>query len=140
MEELKTNSELKFEVGGVTIHLEEGDLLIEQTKQEGFEAVSDKGLTVVIDTKLTEGLLEEGFVREVISKIQTMRKEADFEVTDKIKVYYANNAKVAKVVGENGDTIAEETLALSIEEGVAEGYAKNWKINGELVDMVVVKA
>ncbi len=140
MSELKSNNELKFEIGDVMVHLEESDLLIEQTKQEGFEAVSDKGITVVIDTKLTEDLLEEGFVREVISKIQTMRKEADFEVTDQIKVYYANNAKVAQVVLDNSVTIAEETLAVSIEEGSVEGYAKNWKINGEVVDMVVVKA
>lgn len=140
MAELKASGELKFEVGDVTVHLEEGDLLIEQTKQEGFEAVTDKGITVVIDTKLTEALLEEGFVREVISKIQTMRKEADFEVTDNIKVYHANNAKVAKVISENKDEIAEETLAVAIEEGSGEGYAKNWKINGEVVDMVVVKA
>ena len=140
MAELKANSELKFEVGDVTVHLEEGDLLIEQTKQEGFEAITDKGITVVIDTKLTEELLEEGFVREVISKIQTMRKEADFEVTDQIKVYYANNEKVAAVVTDNSDTIAEEVLAVSVEEGTAEGYSKNWKINGEVVDMVVAKA
>ena len=140
MAELKANKELKFDVGEVTVHLAEEDLLIEQSKQEGFQSVSDKGITVVIDTKLTEALLEEGFVREVISKIQTMRKEADFQVTDEIKVYYANNAKVAEIVAANAVTIANETLAQSVEEGSADGYAKNWKINGEVVDMVVVKA
>jgi len=137
---LKETGEITFEVGDVTVHLTEEDLLIEQTKQEGFASVTDKGMTVVIDTKLSPELLEEGFVREVISKIQTMRKEADFEVTDEIKVYYANNTKVAEVVQSNAETIMYETLAQSIEEGSAEGYGKNWKINGEAVDMVVAKA
>lgn len=140
MTTLKEKGEITFEVGDVTVHLTEEDLLIEQTKQEGFASVTDKGMTVVIDTKLSPELLEEGFVREVISKIQTMRKEADFEVTDEIKVYYANNAKVAEIVTANAKTITGETLAQSIEEGTAEGYSKNWKINGEVVDMVVVKA
>lgn len=136
---LDAEGSLKFEVNGDDIVLLEEDLLVEQTKQEGFESVTDKGITVVIDTKLSEELLEEGFVREVISKIQTMRKEADFEVTDQIKVFYANSSKTADVVGRNAELITGETLAVSIEEGTADGYTKSWKINGEPVDMVVVK-
>ncbi len=140
MATLAAEGKLSFDVNGTTVELTEEDLLIEPTKQEGFESVTDKGVTVVIDTKLSEELLEEGFVREVISKVQTMRKEAGFEVTDEIHVYYANNEKAARIIADNADSIAGETLAQSVTEGSADGYAKNWKINGELVDMVVVKA
>lgn len=136
---LKSKGELAFEVNGDQVILVEEDLLIEQTKQEGFQSVTDKGITVVIDTKLSEELLEEGFVREIISKVQTMRKEADFEVVDEIKIYFANSAKTAEIVSENAELITSETLAISIEEGSAQGYAKSWKINGEAVDLVVAK-
>ncbi len=139
MSTLQSEGALKFDVSDVEVILGEEDLLIESTKQEGFESVSDKGVTVVIDTKLSEELLEEGFVREIISKIQTMRKEADFEVTDEIKVYYSNSEKTAGIVSQNANLITSETLAVSIEEGSSQGYAKSWKINGEPVDMVVVK-
>jgi isoleucyl-tRNA synthetase len=140
MGRLKATGDLSFEVNGDKIVLLEEDLLIEPTKQEGFESVTDKNITVVIDTKLSESLLEEGFVREVISKIQTMRKEADFEVTDEIKVYYANNVKAQKIISDNAELIGNETLAIEVVEGtVQNGYSKNWNINGESVDLIVVK-
>ena len=89
MDELNATESLKFEVNGQEVTLFREDLLIDMAQTEGYVSEGDNTMTVVLDTNLTEELLEEGFVREIISKIQTMRKEADFEVTDKIKVYYA---------------------------------------------------
>lgn len=140
MAELTANGAMKFDVDGVEVSLAEEDLLIESTKQEGFEAVSDKGITVVIDTKLSEELIIEGYVREIISKVQTMRKEADFEVTDEINIAHSGNAKLAAVIEDHAELIASETLAVTISEGTMEGYAKEWKINGEDLNLVVAKA
>ena len=100
---------------------------------------NDNGITVVLDTNLSEELLEEGFVREIISKIQTMRKEADFEVMDKIEVTYEGTEKAEKVFADNADVIAEETLALNVTEAAPEGFVKDWKINGEEVKLGVQK-
>ena len=104
---------------------------------EGYVSESDYGITVVLDTNLTEELLEEGFVREIISKIQTMRKEADFEVTDKIKVTYDGSEKAEAVFAKSADQIGEETLAVSVEKREPAGYVKEWKINGESVTLGV---
>lgn len=140
MKVLKSTGALSFEVNGEKVVLLEEDLLVEPTKQEGFESVVDNGMTVVIDTKLSEVLLEEGFVREIISKVQTMRKEADFEVTDEIKVFYSQSEKADKIIKRNLELISGETLALSVTEGTSStGYSKSWKINGEAVDLCVVK-
>ncbi len=140
MEELKGQGHLAFDFDGFEVVLKEDDLLIDNAKKEGFASVVDGEMTVVLDTNLTEELIEEGFVREVISKIQTMRKEADFEVTDHIRFGYAGNDKVAKVIEDNLTVIEEETLIESTTAELFEGYTKNWKINGEVVDFVVAKA
>ena len=97
-------------------------------------------MTVVLDTNLTEELIEEGFVRELISKIQTMRKEAGFEVMDKIVVSYAGNDTIAKIFEEDGEEIKPEVLAVGLCEGTVDGYVKEWSINGETVTLGVKKA
>ena len=106
---------------------------------EGYVSENDNGITVVLDTNLTPELLEEGFVREIISKIQTMRKEADFEVMDKITVTYTGTEKAEKVFADNADMIGTETLAVSVQKAEPAGYVKEWKINGENVTLGVAK-
>ena len=100
---------------------------------------NDNGITVVLDTNLSDELLEEGFVREIISKIQTMRKEADFEVMDKIEVTYEGTEKAEKVFAENAEIIAEETLTVKMTKTTPAGFVKDWKINGEEVTLGVQK-
>ena len=129
---------IKLENAGETIELTKDDLLIEMTKKAGFESLSDKGVTVVIDTNLTPELIEEGNVREIISKIQTMRKDSGFEVMDKIKVALAGNATVWAIAERNAAEIADETLAESVSEGTLE-FSKEWNINGEKVTISVEK-
>ena len=99
----------------------------------------DSLFSVSMTANLTEELLEEGFVREIISKIQTMRKEADFEVTDKIKVTYDGSEKAESVFAKFADEIGQETLAVSVEKAVPAGHVKEWKINGETVNLGVEK-
>ncbi len=140
MDELKAQGHLSFDFDGVEVILKEEDLLIDSAQKEGYASEAGEGLTVVLDIHLTEELIEEGFVREIISKIQTMRKEADFEVTDHIVLGYANNVKVAELIEKNKDLIKEETLTDVIETEFFDGYSKNWNINGESVDFVVRKA
>ncbi len=141
MAELKSSGGLTFDFADGLVELAEEDLLIESAKMEGFESDSDQGVTVVIDTVLNDELVEEGFVREIISKIQSMRKEADYEVTDSIRIYFANNEKLAEVIGRHKDFIASETLGIDVAEGIPEGaFAKNWKINTEDLDLGLVKA
>jgi isoleucyl-tRNA synthetase len=106
---------------------------------EGFVADGDNYVTVVLDTNLTEELLEEGFVREIVSKIQTMRKEADFEVMDRITVSYESSDKINDVFKRNMDTIAGEVLADSIVTGATGDHVKEWNINGEKVTLAVTK-
>ncbi len=106
---------------------------------EGFVTESDNTVTVVLDTNLTPELVEEGFVREIISKIQTMRKEADFEVTDHINVYQDNSDKIAEILKAHADEIKDEVLAEHIMLGQMGGYAKEWNINGEKVMLGVEK-
>ncbi len=137
MDELNENGVLKLDVNGENVELGKDDLLIEMTQMEGYVSESDNTATVVIDTNLTEELIEEGFIREVISKIQTMRKEADFEVMDKIRVAVWNNDKVMKLVETNKDEIMSEVLAEEVVLEKADGYEKEWNINGEKVMMSV---
>ena len=108
------------------------------TKKEGFESLGDKGVTVVIDKRLTPELIEEGNVREIISKIQTMRKDSGFEVMDRIKVAFSGNGEVMAVAMRNADEIKDETLAESVSEGLLT-FAKEWNINGEKVTISVEK-
>ena len=139
MDELNTDGVLKLNVAGQDIELTKEDLLIEMTQMEGFVANSDKGITVVMDTNLTPELINEGFVREIISKIQTMRKDADFEVMDKIAVTVSGNDKIAKLMENNKEQIQKVCLADSILQGEAKGFVKEWDINGEKVSFGVEK-
>jgi isoleucyl-tRNA synthetase len=139
MGELKSSGALKFDVDGTAVELAEEDLLIEMTQQEGFESLTEGSVTVVIDTKLTPELIEEGFVREIVSKVQTMRKEAGFEVMDRIVVYSRDNEKIAQVLSSNKEEISHEVLADDIVTGESDGYVKEWNINGETVTLGVKK-
>ena len=107
---------------------------------EGFISEGDNTVTVVLDTKLTKELLEEGFYREIVSKIQTMRKEAGFEVMDHISVYADNSERIAEIIKKYADQLKEEVLADDILLGQMAGYVKEWNINGETVMLGVVKA
>ncbi|MCQ2492036.1 MAG: isoleucine--tRNA ligase [Lachnospiraceae bacterium] len=131
--ELDANGKIAFEVNGQPVELEEEELLIQMIKQEGYVTEQNFGVTVVLDTNLTEELIEEGFVREIISKIQTMRKEAGFEVTDKIKVSAAENGKIAEIIEKNGQMIKNDVLCETIALDGVFGYTKEWNINGEKV-------
>ena len=139
MDELNATGVLKLQVNGQEIELTKEDLLIDMAQMEGYVSESDYGITVVLDTNLTEELLTEGFVREIISKIQTMRKEAGFEVMDKIRVTYDGSEKAEKVFAEYAEQIGQETLAVAVEKAEPAGYVKDWKINGEAVNMGVEK-
>lgn len=139
MDELNAAGALKLDINGQEVTLFCEDLLIEAAQMEGYVSENDNGITVVLDTNLSEELLEEGFVREIISKIQTMRKEADFEVMDKIEVTYEGTEKAEKVFADNADVIAEETLALNMTKTAPSGFVKDWKINGEEVKLGVQK-
>ena len=139
MDELNANGALKFDVDGTAIELTKDDLLIEMTQMEGYVSESDNKLTVVLDTNLSPELIEEGYVREIISKIQTMRKEADFEVMDKITIYVDKNDKIMDIVGRNTDVIMSEVLAKEIVTGQSDGYVKEWNVNGEDVTIGVKK-
>ncbi len=137
--ELKANGVLRLPEVDASIELAEEDLLISMAQTEGFVADGDNYVTVVLDTNLTEELLEEGFVREIVSKIQTMRKEADFEVMDRIQVSYAGTDKANEIFAANKELIAGEVLADSIEEGTAGDHVKEWNINGETVTLAVTR-
>jgi len=139
MKELKDTGLLKLDINGNEIDLAEEDLLIDTAQTEGFETQSDSDLTVVLDKTLTPELIEEGFVRELISKIQTMRKEAGFEVMDRISVYAQGNEKIQKVMEDNAEEIRHDVLADSLNFDAADGYVKEWKINGENVTLGVKK-
>jgi len=119
--------------------LEKDDLLIDIAQKEGYVSESDNKITVVLDTNLTPELLEEGFVKEIISKVQTMRKEAGFEVMDKITLYAKDNTKIIEILDKNGAEIKSAVLATEIVTGITEGYEKSWNVNGEEVVMGVKK-
>ncbi len=131
MDTLKSEGSLKFDFGDGLVVLTEEDLLIDMAQAEGYVSESDNAVTVALDTNLTPELLEEGFVRELVSKIQTMRKEAGFEVTDHIRVYQEGNDKIAGILNTYGETIRNEVLADEILTGQMGGYEKEWNINGE---------
>ena len=137
MAELRETGKLTITVAGVEEALAEEDLLIESAQMEGYVSDSDQGITVVLDTNLTPELLEEGFVREIISKVQTMRKSADFEVTDHIRLSIAGNERVEGIARENEELIRAEVLADEIVTGSVSGYTQEWNINGENVTLGV---
>ena len=137
--ELDSKGMLEFTVDGMPVELSEEDLLIEMVKQEGFVTEADSDFTVVLDTNLTEELLEEGFIREIISKVQSMRKEAGFEVMDQITISYEANEKVKELISKNESTVMNDVLATGIVAGEAAGFTKEWNINGEKVTLGVKK-
>ena len=139
MAQLKETGKLTLSVNGTEVELAEEDLLIESAKVEGYVSEAYGPVTVVLDTNLTPELIEEGFVRELISKIQTMRKEAGFEVMDKIVVSAKDNAKIEAVLKANQAQICSEVLAEEIVYGTTDGYEKAWKINDEDVVLAVKK-
>ncbi len=131
MDSLKEEGALKFDFDGVEVVLKEEDLLIDMAQTEGYVSESDNNITVALDTNLTPELVEEGFVRELVSKIQTMRKEAGFEVTDHINVYQDANDKIAEILRTHAGEIRNEVLADRILPGQMGGYVREWSINGE---------
>ena len=139
MDELKANGCLKLDINGSEVVLYETDLLIETAQIPGYVSEQDNEITVVLDTNMTPELIEEGFVRELISKVQTMRKEAGFEVTDRILLYAADNNKILQILQDHKEEIKAEVLADDIILGNVSGYVKEWGINGENVRMGVEK-
>ena len=146
MNELRTNGVLKLDINGNDVELTEEDLLIETAQTEGYVSESDGETSVVLDTNLTPELIEEGFVREIISKIQTMRKEAGFEVMDQITIYHKSDEKVSGIFDRYGDTIKSDVLGVNVVADAAgafadepEVYSKEWNINGEHVLLGVKK-
>ena len=139
MDTLKAEGRLTFNFDGNEVVLTEEDLLIDMAQKEGYVSEADQNVTVVLDTNLTPELIDEGFVRELVSKIQTMRKEAGFEVTDHIVVYESGNEKLAELTKKFEVQIKKDVLADEIIIGQMDGYTKEWNINGETVTLGVVK-
>ena len=139
MDELKANGFIAFDVNGTEVKLAEEDLLIDISQKEGYVTEADNTVTVVLDTNLTEELIEEGFVYEVISKIQTMRKDSGFEVMDHIKVYISGNDRIAAVVEKNEKSIGEKVLADAFAYTAGGTHTKDWNVNGENVTIGVEK-
>ncbi len=129
----------KFDIDGTEIALSAEDVLVSTEENAGFVTVTEHDLSVVLDTNLTPELIEEGFVREIVSKVQTMRKEAGFEVTDHIVLSHHGNSLIEGIFARHGAEIAADTLADSIKPG-ASGYVKDWEINGESVTLGVEKS
>ena len=139
MAELRSSGELKLDINGNEVVLSESDLLIDTAQMEGFVTESDNNLAVVLDTNLTPELIEEGFVREIISKIQTMRKEAGFEVMDKICVYVKDNKVIEDIMKTHAEEIQSEVLAEEVLLDTTQGYEKEWNINSQKVTLAVEK-
>ena len=131
MDELNVDGALKFDVDGVAVELTKDDLLIDMAQKEGYVSQEDNRMTVVLDTNLTPELVEEGFVYEIISKIQTMRKESGFEVTDHIRVSINGNDKLSEIAQKNKEAISGKVLADELTSGAEYGVSKEWNINGE---------
>ena len=139
MAQLKGEGVLKLMLSTGEAELTEEDLLIESAKREGFSAEQEGDCTVVLDITLTPELIEEGFMREIVSKVQTMRKEAGFEVTDRIRLSHMGNPVIEEIFAKLGDDIAAQVLAKEVKAGEAAGYVKEWNINGETVTLGVEK-
>ena len=139
MDDLNANGKLVFDIGGVNVELTKDDLLIDMAQKEGYVSSEDSKMTVVLDTNLTEELIEEGFVYEIISKIQTMRKDAGFEVMDHIKVSINGNGRLSEIAEKNREAICGKVLADELTEGSAFAVAKEWNVNGENVTIAVEK-
>lgn len=139
MKTLDETGELSFPEIDPTVVLSKEDLLISLSGNEGYAAAGDSKVTVVLDINLTPELIDEGFVREIVSKVQTMRKEAGFEVADRIKVYYTGNDRIAEIFNKFGSDISKEVLATELISGNGGSYTKDWKINGEAVTLGVEK-
>ena len=139
MDELNEKGALHLDINGEAVELTKEDLLIDMAQMDGYVSEGDNEATVVLDTNLTEELIEEGFVREIISKVQTMRKEAGFEVMDKIKIYETGSDKVTEILKKFGDNIKSEVLAVDLVLGETNGFVKEWNINGENVVLGVEK-
>ena len=139
MDTLKAEGCLTFTFGEEKVILSQEDLLIDTAQTEGYVSESDNQVTVALDTNLTPELLEEGFVRELVSKIQTMRKEAGFEVMDRIYVYQSGNDRLAEILNGHRVEIGGEVLADEIRIGLEGGYKKEWNINGEKTTLGVEK-
>ena len=131
MDELNADGALKFDVDGVAVELTKDDLLIDMAQKEGYVSQEDNRMTVVLDTNLTPELVEEGFVYEIISKIQIMRKESGFEVTDHIRVSINGNDKLSEIAQKNKEAISGKVLADELTSGAEYGVSKEWNINGE---------
>ena len=140
MDELNVDGALKFDVDGVAVELTKDDLLIDMAQKEGYVSQEDNRMTVVLDTNLTPELVEEGFVYEIISKIQTMRKESGFEVTDHIRVSINGNDKLSEIAQKNKEAISGKVLADELTSGAEYGVSKEWNINGENAVIAIEKA
>ena len=139
MAELKDTGSIQFDFNGEKVELAEEDLLIETAQQEGYVSEADNNVMVVLDTNLTPELIEEGFVREIVSKIQTMRKEAGFEVMDKIRLSVKDNANITKIIQTHEAQIKDEVLAVEVNYEETKGFEKEWNINSEKVTFAVEK-
>ena len=139
MEELETTGSLSFDISGSNVVLSKEDLLIDMAQMEGYVTEADNRVTVVLCTDLSEELIEEGFVREIISKIQTMRKEAGYEVMDRIHVSSSGNSRIQDLMERHGEEIRKDVMASDILFAEAKGYVKEWNINGETVTLGVEK-
>jgi isoleucyl-tRNA synthetase len=139
LEAFQNGQSLVLTVDGTSVELAQDDVFIETSHMEGFVVEGQRDIIVALDTNLTPELVEEGFVREIVSKVQNMRKEAGFEVQDRIALYYCNNDRIAEIIERNKETIAEEVLAQQVIEGRADGYTKEWNINDEKAVFTVVK-
>ena len=135
----KAGNSYDFELEGTAVSLAEADVLTEPIQKAGFVSQTEKETAVVLDTNLTDELVDEGFVRELVSKIQVMRKEAGFEVTDRISLTYACVGRAKDVLSRFGDAIAQDVLAVSVECAAPAGYVKEWDVNGEKVTLGVEK-
>ena len=129
----------KTVINGAEIELSADDVLVSAQQKAGYVSASDNGITIVLNTNLTEELIEEGFARELVSKLQTMRKEAGFEVADHISVSFSGNDRIKAVLDKYGDRILKDVLGDDLTEGQPEGYVKEWNINGEIVTLGVKK-
>ncbi len=139
MQRFDKGEAVSFEIEGTAVELARADVLIETVQKEGFVSETDRDNTVILDINLTPELIEEGFIREIISKVQTMRKEAGFEVQDSIAFYAEGNSRIEDIIIKNSKVIAGEVLAKDIKAGNGNGYSKEWNINGEKVKFTVAR-